>query len=220
MKNPNIIIALSIVFILILGVKYSYYEDREQEEHPAVNDIAVRPDDMLKNATHYYRDYGQRMTSIQYINKAIKSMELIEKDMDSTSNSIIEVAIADLKSLVEEFEKKEVDENHMEHAFANALNSLAFAQLRLAESYRDQGLDQDAEAASKYALKHLNAAMYFSEAAEIKAEKHIVDMIEELKKEENLSDAEVRQRIHTAIVELDDVLASSSPLKADVSNNH
>jgi hypothetical protein len=206
MKNPNILIALSIILVLILGVKYSYYEDKAQEEHPSVNEIATVPDNMMRNATHYYRDYGQRLTSIKYIKKAIESMQLVEKDMDSTSNAHIETAIADLEKLVDEFEKKDIDENHMQHAFATALNSLAFAQLRVSEKYMEEGLEDDASAATKYALKHLNSAMYFSEAAELQAEEHIFDMISELKELDDISDEELREKIHLAVLELNEVL--------------
>jgi hypothetical protein len=206
--NPNLFIALVVIFGLILGVKYAYYDDLRQEGHPAVNEIAVKPDDMFRNANHYYRDYHQRLTSIQYINKAIETMEVIEKDMDSISNQLIEEAIADLKNLVTEFEKKEVNEYHMEHAFANALNSLAYAQLRVSEYYLEQGREQDAEAATKYAIKHLHSAMYFSEEAQFRAEQHIVELVEELQKEENLTEEEVRLRIHEAVGQLDEVLAN------------
>lgn len=211
MKNPNLLIALTIVFVLILGVKYSYYEEKEEQEHPAVNDIATVPDNMMKNATHYYRDYGQRLTSIEYINKAIEYMHIIEKDMDSSSNIWIEAAINDLELLVKEFERKDIDEIHMEHAFANALNSLAMAQLRVSEKYFEEGEEEDASTATKYALKHLNSAMHFSKAAELKAERHIFDMIDELKKEEDISDEELRAKIHTAIIELDEVLKDAMP---------
>ena len=129
MKNANLLIALVIIFVLLLGVKYSYYDRKEQEKHPSVNDIAIRPDDMLRNAMHYYRDYGQHLTAIDYINRAILTMRIIEKDMDSTSNYIIETTITDLESLLVEFKEEHVDEVHMEHAFANAMNSLAILRI-------------------------------------------------------------------------------------------
>lgn len=209
MKNPNILIALIIIFFLILGVKYSYYDEKEQEKHPSINEIAIRPDDLLRNAVHYYRDYGQRLTAIDNIERAIKAMSIIEKDMDSTSNYIIENTITDLESLIVEFEEKHVDEIHMEHAFANAMNSLAFAQLRISERYLEQGLKEEASIATKYALKHLLSAVYFSEGAELEAELHIMEMIKELDLEENLNDPEVRKKIHSAVVELDVILANA-----------
>ncbi len=209
MKNANLLIALIIIFVLLLGIKSSYYDRQEQEKHPSVNDVAIRPDDMLRNAMHYYRDYGQHLTAIDFINRAISTMRIIEKDMDSTSNHIIETTITDLQSLIVEFEEEHVDEVHMEHAFANAMNSLAFAQLRVSEKYLAQGLDDDAAAATKYAFKHLLTAMYFSEAAELEAERHVMEMIKGLELDDDMGDPAVRQVLHSAVLELDDLLAAS-----------
>ncbi|MFT4737148.1 MAG: hypothetical protein ACI8QD_000593 [Cyclobacteriaceae bacterium] len=214
MKNANFLIALVIFFVLILGIKSSYYETIEMEKHPAVNEYAVLPDHMLRNASHYYIDYGQRLTTIDYIHKAIDAMKIIEKDMDDYSNETIEFAIMDLEVLIAEFERKEIDERHMQHAFANALNSLALAQLRASEVYQRDSLKEDAENAAMYALEHISNSMYFSDAGELRAERHIYELIEELKKNEKITAEDKRERLHAAVEELDIMLSGSEYSKS------
>ncbi|MDH5609760.1 MAG: hypothetical protein OEY56_09775 [Cyclobacteriaceae bacterium] len=205
MKNYNFLFFLFFMLIILATLRYTYNDKKRKEEHPMINETATQPDHLISNAIHYFREH-QRHTTMEFIEKAILSMKLIEKDADSISNLAIEKAISDLKVVDQEFRDKSIDRDHMQHAFLNALNSLALAQLRVSESYRLNGENENSVYALKYAMNHIQNAMRYANENEMVVEEKLYTAIDTLLENDEMSDNEMIDMLEKIIQELDRVV--------------
>lgn len=181
MKNRNIYYLL-FFGVLIAGVVIFLKVDREKKkENPQITELAMEPDLLINTGDRYLHDH-KRLTAIAFLEDAIEMMKLLEKDGDEVSHQAIEVAIRDLEVVEEHIKADDVDEDFMYEAFADAMNSLAYASLRVSEGYIKQGKEEEAEVTMKHAMEHLENSIKYARGEqkeeEIKIASHLQEIME------------------------------------------
>lgn len=198
---------LVMVLLLIAGISIIYLSPGKDSRtiHPMTNDLAVQPDYMLIRAMQHISEHEEKV-SIEYMEKAIESMRLLESDAEKESEQIIEAAIGDIILLEEELAAKHSDEARVKHAFLNALNSLALAQLKKSEIYIEQHNYAASKTAMKYATEHLRCAERFSNPNELVVENNFKNSISMIAKDESSSDERLIAQLDELITEMDAVV--------------
>ena len=157
--------------------------DRERKkENPAITELAVEPDVLINTADRYLHDHN-RLTAIEFLEDAIALMKLLEKDGDSISLQAIEIAIHDLEVVEEHIKADDINDDFMYEAFADAMNSLAFASLRVSEWLIQQGRTREADKTLHYAMEHLQNSIVYARGdqkeEEMKIAAHLRYIIDE-----------------------------------------
>ncbi|MEQ9404246.1 MAG: hypothetical protein RIM99_11700 [Cyclobacteriaceae bacterium] len=182
MKAKNIYYLIFLVVILTAIVVYFKIDREKKKENPQITELAVEPDLLISSADRSLHDH-KRLTSIEFLEDAIALMKLLEKDGDSVSMRAIEVAISDLEVVEEHIKADDVNDDLMYEAFADAMNSLAFASLRVSEELIRQGKEKEADKTLHYAMDHLQNSIKYAKGEqkeeEMKIATHLNRIIEE-----------------------------------------
>ena len=179
MKAKNIYYVLFLVLILTAIVVYLKIAREKNEEHPQISELAVEPDLLINSADRYLHDH-KRLAAIEFLEDAISLMKLLEKDGDDVSLRAIEVAIHDLEAVEAHIKADDVDDDLMYEAFADAMNSLAFASLRVSEELIKEGKDDEAEETLHYALEHLQNSIKYAKGDQKKEEIKLASRLKEI----------------------------------------
>ncbi len=182
MKTKNIYYILFLVVILTAIIVYLKIARERNEEHPQITELAVEPDLLINSADRYLHDH-KRLAAIEFLEDAIALMKLLEKDGDDVSLRAIEVAIHDLEAIEAHIKAEDVNDDLMYEAFADAMNSLAFASLRVSEQLIKEGKDEEADKTLHYAMEHLQNSIKYARGdqkeEEMKIAAHLNRIIEE-----------------------------------------
>ncbi|MDH5608991.1 MAG: hypothetical protein OEY56_05890 [Cyclobacteriaceae bacterium] len=211
MKLPGFVFLTFLAFISVWGFRMYQESLKERKEHPTISDYATRPDQFLENA---YRDLKKHYfkTVLHDIDKAIESMRLIEMDLDKISEDALELAIKDLENIEMEIEKNIIDQEHINHAFTKAMNSLAYAQLRVSETLVEKGEEEHAKQALQFAIEHLQNATKFSDLYELEIEKHIYNSIDSLIENNILDKEALNATVDALLLEMDTTILTGVSL--------
>ncbi|MEP1096321.1 MAG: hypothetical protein ABJG78_14490 [Cyclobacteriaceae bacterium] len=195
------------VLLLIGGISIIYFFPGKDSRtiHPMTNELAVQPDHMLTRAMQHIAEDDKKV-SIEYMEKAIESMRLLESDAGKESEQVIEAAIRDIVLLEEELAAKHSNEGRVKQAFLNALNSLALAQLKESEIYIRQHNYAASKIAMKYATEHLRCAELFSNQDELVKENSFKNSVSMIAMDESSSDEKLIARLDKLITEMDAVV--------------
>lgn len=191
-------LTVMLLFIAVLVIVLFPGKD-SRTIHPMVNDLAVQPDQMLVKAKDYLAD---NQVCVAYVERAIESMRLLEEDADEESNLVIEAAIHDLQLLEKELLSNPADGERIDHAFLNALNSLAIAQIRESEEYLAEKNYAASKAAVKYATKHIECALQFSNANELLKEKEFEAQLTTLAFDHSIPDDQLVAKMEEVVEEM------------------
>lgn len=182
MKTKNIYYVLFLVVAVTAIVVYIRIDRKEKEKNPQITELAVEPDLLINSADRYLHDH-KRLTSVEFLEDAIALMKLLEKDGDSVSMQAIEVAIGDLEAVERHIKADDIDDDLMYEAFADAMNSLAYASLRVSEELIRAGKTEQADKTLHYAMEHLQNSIKYAKGdqkeEEIKIATHLNNIIEE-----------------------------------------
>ncbi len=182
MKTKNIYYILFLVVILTGITVYLKITRERNEEHPQITELAVEPDLLINSADRYLHDH-KRLAAIEFLEDAIALMKLLEKDGDEVSMQAIEVAIHDLEAIEAHIKAEDVNDDLMYEAFADAMNSLAFASLRVSEQLIKEGKQDEADKTLHYAMEHLQNSIKYARGdqkeEEMKIASHLNRIIEE-----------------------------------------
>ncbi len=182
MKTKNIYYVLFLVVILTAIVVYLKITREKNEEHPQITELAVEPDLLINSADRYLHDH-KRLAAIEFLEDAIALMKLLEKDGDDVSLQAIEVAIHDLEAIEAHIKADDINDDLMYEAFADAMNSLAFASLRVSEELIKEGKEEEADKTLHYAMEHLQNSIKYARGdqkeEEMKIAAHLNRIIEE-----------------------------------------
>jgi phage-related protein len=191
--------------MIVISVKL--YQDNVQmrKENPLTTNYAVRPDEFLVSAhrdikRHYYK------TSVKRITRAIKAIKHVGNSVDDKSTQTLESAVEELRAVEDEMNNYIIDHEHIRIAFANTLNALAYAQLRMAERFIETGEPDKARMALEYALKHLDNAMRFLYKDEADIEKEIYLAIDTIVAAGYLEEETLINTIDMLLAEMDTTL--------------
>lgn len=172
------LIFLGLIFAGVISL--NYYKQVKERANPGTTDLMLETDLHLNNSKYYIKEHSVER-SLYHLNSAIHSIELIEEFADSLSIDELEKALQDLRSVRNEIERGIVEDQHINHAFIVALNTVATAQLRLSEKYLLKGESEHAGYALKYANEHIHNAIKYANDGEIedelKAFRHIDSLV-------------------------------------------
>lgn len=170
--------------VVIIGSLMIYFKiERDYKlENPNLSDLATEPDLLMNTADRTLQDH-KSLTAIKFLEDAIKTMKILEKDGDSISTQAIEIAIYDLEVVENHIKAEDINEDLMYEAFADAMNSLAFASLRVSEQFIREGKNEEARVTINHAMDHLQNSIRFAKGQqkedEIKIAGHLQRLIDE-----------------------------------------
>lgn len=202
MKARNIYYILFLVVILTAIVVYLKITREKNEEHPQITELAVEPDLLINSADRYLHDH-KRLAAIEFLEDAIELMKLLEKDGDDVSMQAIEVAIHDLEAIEQHIKAEDVNDDLMYEAFADAMNSLAFASLRVSEELIKEGKAEEADKTLHYAMEHLQNSIKYARGDQKEEEMKIASHLNEIIEEHLQNDI---SRIDQVMAEIDSVV--------------
>ena len=167
---------------IITALMFYFRMERSKKlENPNLTDLAVEPDLLMSTADRNFHDHKD-LTAIEFLEDAIKTMKLLEKDGDSISRSATELAIRDLQIVEEHIKAEDINDDLMYEAFADAMNSLAFASLQISEQYIKEGKNEEAKVTIDHAMDHLQNSIRFARGEqkedEIRIAGHLQRIIE------------------------------------------
>ena len=167
--------------VVVIGSMVVYFKiERDMKmKNPNLTDLATEPDLLMNTADRTLQDH-KSLTAIKFLEDAIKMMKLLEKDGDSVSIGAIEVAIYDLEVVEEHIKAEDINENLMYEAFADAMNSLAFASLRVSEQFVREGKMEEARVTINYAMEHLQNSIRFARGEQKEDEIRIAGHLQRL----------------------------------------
>lgn len=177
------------------------------------NGKATDPDFHLDNSRSYLlRDYDYQRSHEQ-LDKAIFAMRELEKRLDDEGKKIIEKSISDLNIIAREIEERALVKADMNIAYAEALNALTFAEIKISEHLLEIDASQDAIIELKYGMLHLRNALKYAEDDNLKEfEMHIYEELDSLIANKSLSHDEMKERLDQMLVELGHFVDESDSL--------
>ncbi|MEQ9467556.1 MAG: hypothetical protein RLN88_09095 [Ekhidna sp.] len=202
MKGRNIYYLLFAAVTITAIVIYLKIDREKKKQNPQITELAVEPDLLMNTADRYQHD-GKRLTAIEFLEDAISMMRLLEKDGDSVSMRAIEVAIHDLEVVEEHIKAEDINDDLMYEAFADAMNSLAFASLRISEEYIREGKEEEAMVTLEHAMDHLQNSIKYARGQQKEDEIRIVQHLNEII--ENHLESDI-SRIDEVMAEIDSVV--------------
>ncbi len=190
--------------LIVTGSMVMYFKILRDKklENPQLSDLAIEPDLLMSTADRNFQDH-KSLTAIDFLENAIKTMKLLEKDGDSVSTGAIEVAIRDLEVVEDHIKAEDINNDLMYEAFADAMNSLAFASLRVSEQFIKEGRMEEAKVTINHAMDHLQNSIRFARGQqkedEIRIAAHLQQIIE------NHLESDI-SRIDMVMAEIDSVV--------------
>lgn len=190
--------------VVVIGSAVIYFKIQRDKklENPNLTDLATEPDLLMSTADRTLQDHKSK-TAIKFLEDAIKMMKLLEEDGDSISTGAIEVAISDLEIVEGHIKAEDINEDLMYEAFADAMNSLAFASLRVSEQFIREGKKEEARITINYAMDHLQNSIRFAKGQQKEDEIRIASHLQRLIDDHLESDI---SQIDRVMAEIDSVV--------------
>ncbi|MFK7951818.1 MAG: hypothetical protein AB8B73_03155 [Ekhidna sp.] len=179
MKVKNIYYALFLVIIFVSIFFYFKIDREKKKENPTITDLALEPDVLINTADRSLHDH-KKLAAIAFLDDAIEMMKLLEKDGDEVSMNAIELAISDLEIVEDHIKAEDINDDLMYEAFADAMNSLAFASLRVSEKLIKEGKLEEADITLEHAMDHLQNSIRFARGEQKEDELVIVAHLQEI----------------------------------------
>lgn len=202
MRTKNIYYLLFLVVIIVSIIVYFKIDREIKKKNPTITELALEPDLLINTADRYLHDH-KKLAAIEFLEDAISMMKLLEKDGDSVSMAAIEVAIGDLEIVEEHIKADDVDDDLMYEAFADAMNSLAYASLRVSEKLLNEGKEKEADITLQHAMDHLQNSIRFARGKQKEEELVIVAHLQRIMEEHLQNDI---SEIDQVMMEIDSVV--------------
>lgn len=140
-----------------------YFADQYNKlnTHPTLNDSAEIPDNLLIEVV-IANQRGEKNESIIKLERTIKSLWILEKDLDENGALQLENAIQKLETLHKLLITDAASAQYIRQVYKDVLGSLAAIQLRVA---KNQLQTDKARIALRYAYIHLKNAQIFQNSA-------------------------------------------------------
>lgn len=188
---------------IIAGMMIYFKIDRDKKlENPNLTDLATEPDLLMSTADRNFHDHKD-LTAIKFLEDAIKTMKLLEKGGDSISKDAIELAIYDLEVVEVHIKAEDINDDLMYEAFADAMNSMAFASLRVSEKFIKEGKNEEAKVTIDHAMDHLQNSIKFARGEQKQDEIRIAGHLQRII--ENHWDSDI-SKIDIVMAEIDSVV--------------
>lgn len=189
---------------LVTGTLVTYFQINRGKnmENPQLTDLALEPDILMSTADRNFHEHKDK-TAIKYLDDAIATMKILEQDGDSISTKAIEIAIHDLEAVEAHIRAKDIDDDLMYEAFADAMNSLAYASLRISEQFIVEGKSREAHVTINHAMDHLQNSIQFARGEQKADEMRIAGHLQQIIDEHLESDI---SKIEQVMLEIDSVV--------------
>jgi hypothetical protein len=157
-------------FYTILGLTVFfaalYFADQYNKlnTHPTLNDSAEIPDNLLIEVV-IANQRGEKNESIIKLERTIKSLWILEKDLDENGALLLENVIQKLETLHKLLITDAASAQYIRQVYKDVLGSLAAIQLRVAKNQLQTDKTSKARIALKYAYIHLKNAQIFQNSA-------------------------------------------------------
>ena len=179
MYSEKKITAFSSILVIAVSIGVLHLVNLAHDE--LTIDLAMEPVKNLSDARHLIVN-GKYNRAIEELDDAMMKMRVIEQYTDSSSIAFLEQAVEDLEAVEREMRMDELEEDDLNRAFFNALNSIAYACMTISEKNIDKG--------EKYKAMQFMNATFAEMIASLKFVKN-----EELKHKEEKVIAHVREII-------------------------
>ncbi|UXP34006.1 hypothetical protein N6H18_08615 [Reichenbachiella agarivorans] len=167
------VIVIGLSFLALFLYDLNHHSDLTIER-------ATSPIQHLANARQAILD-RKFNTSIREMDAAIMDMKIIELSADSTATKFIERAIQDLKFVETEIQNDSISLQDLNHAYFNALNSIAYANLIISEKNLDKGERYEAMRFMNATIKEMVSSLNFAANERDKErEKVVIDDIKDI----------------------------------------
>lgn len=130
-------------------------------------DLALAPVKNLSDARHLIVNDNYNK-AIQELDDAMMKMRVIEQYTDSSSIAFLEQAVEDLELVEKEMRADELEEDDLNKAFFNALNSIAYACMTISENNLDKGEKYKAMQFMNATFAEMIASLKFVEDEDLK----------------------------------------------------
>lgn len=201
-----------LVLCTFYGILYFWNrEEKEAELHPTIHSSAGDPDDYLMEAIDY-EDMKRHDKSAYSIEQAIQAIWKLEKDVDDKSFDHLEEAIEKLEVVHRRLIRDSIPSTELLKAFEFALGNLAFAELEVAEKYSESNQLSEGRAALRYAQLHIKNALILhspdipEDSALLASEVHLLDEMDSLLSQEDLSHEEYTLALDKMLKEVDEII--------------
>lgn len=145
---------------------------------------AMEPVKHLSDARHLIVN-GDYNGAIQELDDAMMQMRVIEQYTDSSSIAHINQAVEDLEMVEKEIRSDSLQVDDLNRAFFNALNSIAFACMRISENNLDKGEQFKAMQFMNATFAEMIASLKYVDDQELKTKEekvisHVREIIEKM----------------------------------------
>ncbi|WP_420582205.1 hypothetical protein [Reichenbachiella sp.] len=128
--------AVSSILLIVVSITTLHLVNLAHNE--LTIDLAMEPVKNLSDARHLIVN-GNYNRAIQELDDAMMKMRVIEQYTDSSSIAHLERAVEDLELVEKEMRIDDLQEDDLNRAFFNALNSIAYACMTISENNLDKG---------------------------------------------------------------------------------
>ena len=170
-------------FFVLTGLMLAMYAGTQLLELNADEGAASRQLEVPANMLIYAKEdvnksyYG---TAYVHIENAIRTMRQVGESVDMESRDQIEVAISELQKIERALNSGYLFEDDLNLTFANSLNALAYAYMKISEQAVERGDQSEAHAALAIAVRQLDYATRFASGPLFTSEHTIMVSLSEL----------------------------------------
>jgi len=210
MKTKVVIFVLAGV-ALLFSLFYFFGSRSYTAQHPTLSVQADLPDIHLKHVKYYAEDHRYNR-GIFHLDRAIAAIRNIERDVDSESGALLELAITKLDEIHKELVLDSLKTKDLYDAFDYTLSTLARAELEVSEMYAETNQRDLAKLAMKHAQLHLKNAllfedsMWYGDSLHLEVEKKVYAELDSLIDNEAISPTDLTLRIDDIIKEMNQLL--------------
>jgi G3E family GTPase len=189
-----------ILYLSFLAVVFGlfYFPSRFISDHITLNELSTLPDGELLNVI-YYLERNEVSRSAIHLEAAIDIITLIKQDVDLATSHKLDKTTDDLKVLAANIRAHSATREQIDDAIAQTLNTLAFAQLRIFETYAEVNRFDEAFLALTYAHTHMENLLDFSDSITHENTNLMIQKLNNVITNETLSNVEI-------ITEVDEIV--------------
>jgi hypothetical protein len=205
-----------IAIFVVVGFFASLYfwdqKNKREKQHPEIHIQAGKPDNYLLEAMHYEGEHRHTKSAIK-IEQAIQAIWKLEKDVDDKSFDRLEETIKKLEMVHRKIIRDSIPYDELLSTLEYALGNLAHVELEVAAKYSASNQTIESRTAIKYAKLHLKNILVLhnpnvmDDSSLLASEIQLLDQIDSLLSQKNLSQAEYSASLDKMIKEVDDILA-------------
>jgi hypothetical protein len=181
-------------FFMLMAIVLAMYAGTQLLELKSEQDATTSQIEIPANMLMYAKEDVKKSyysTAFEHVENAIRTMRQAERVLDDESQDYIEVAIDELHKIERELNSGYLFEEDLNLIFANSLNSLAYAYMRVTEKALEEENQEKARNALSVAVKQLDYSTRFASGQLFESENAIMKSLAEMLNNDGLKMEEV-----------------------------